>query len=1190
MSITRSSAFPSSSASLQQHWCTRLLWLSTECCVRMSGTVLSSVSKGQSSSRSTLTFGGNLGLYEEVEECGFEKCLRIYLSRHSSLLLDPFADSKLFEEESLKLFSIDYYLGVSQWINMDAFRMTKAVVVVVNCNNLSCSLEHTLECVNNVFTMSFSEAFCKCIIFNPSHNDIAFPNASEFMVVFPDEPYEQVGEKLLKECAQKVKAKLYGKISVLDSPEGSTTLLLRTPVDKLTLQEFSKTSLRSRCAKIKGDLLLQLGKPSEALESYSTTYFSSTVDPLWRSATLECIAAALYYKAYVLFQSINKGEITLLSLQRESRPINIDLLNKLASLRNCLDIFLAEQKKDIKMLKNSVTLPPLYYHVRYDLRKSMIQSFSEFTNALTELRQSEEPESLIINLVRRMKASLHQFSLDVKQVINAFLKESVAQQELASQMFSISLTDRKIEARLMQLSFCVSTGQKEEFLNQLRTTMQLSGTCTGEKVYRRIMMYCVELSLRLGYLRVAVAQLTRLVSWEWEKENYSAALSAAIFCCTVAGISIGVTETSVTAQNSFLENGCLSSLVPNAEVIKGNLRAPLSMFQAQILQQLVSALEKANVRLGMLCRVSLFTLLHCSSFLSEEVQQKLIHHVQVDASNVPFLSLEEKNSPFLKHTKAIELPSDMAPTTVPICGPIFTYIDTERLQLTILSLNGKKLDSNVVWAVGDVGRVKVKFVNPLQHRIHFCSICLSCSSIQSSAYSISSPTEHPSSYVVQDVFLDPLQEKDVFLSVIPASEGSITIDSVECQLSFMGSTLLRMSFVEPLIVPVMQRLPFISCTPSIYESVLFESQRQQFSLILSNCGLIPVDTITVSAHNQECQLENCNGCVESPSSKTFFVVIDRTSISASTPLEVSSSVAVNGYIEAPSVIDSSVVQLVCFRVNYGAHYPPLSPPLGIPGAIPVFGVVPQRTFETRLPIYLESGLRVKDLIPTANTNFYRLSLHNLNSKRSFSVSSRLNLDDEACEESQPILPCSAYVIPKIELFSFTNNDTHKCNRISWFEKETGSSGNLLIDVFALKQFEKSYFKYQVHASVSISVEGTRHHINLTSEGINQTAPNHHQPSAIICKPISSVSIEVSVFFDKQITSKKVRLKACVCPTEEAKSLSGPIVSWLFPRGGDAFFREFELVPIFTGPLSIQISLLREDGQNVSYDVPFYVQD
>eukprot|EP00796_Vickermania_ingenoplastis_P005313 gene5313-3815_t len=1144
-------------SSLSLHYSVRLLWLPLQCCLKMAnGSGLQSISGRQSSSRSTVTLGTATTFYDEEEVYGFEIRLKEYFKEHAQVTV-AIRDGAV-SEAHLRFF-VGSQLSASQWQNMDSFRATQGVIIVLNCAVLPCKLQDALYYVITVFEANFSDITCRCIVLNPPQPIDSYTKSKNFLTVVSSDPIEAVGQQLKEDIAQSVAKKLSRKVQSITSLNTSSLLSLRTPVDKSGTAGLPKNLIASRYAKIKGDLLLQLGAVDDAMASYGSTYFSSTL--------------------------VQFAQRTFLKLQSDAAELDEPLLESVAHVEQGCKTAYEEFRKDVKLLKKSAVPHPLYHYLRHDLQESMSESVAHLSSALTRLRASvSAADDNRAFYGKQLYDVVQKYVRFIEMGVDALLRESLTQLKLAGQMFKLSLSDRELETHFKWTSFLSRSKPRRNFLAELQIMLRISMACRREEVIRRAMMYGVVLCLHNECFRTAIALLVRLAIWEQERQNHVAAVEAIVFACAIEGLRLpGITQL-VTVPHIFQPSSLKRQSSSDGDVLPGFARgnnmvgciSPNSMFELLLLKQLMRVVDNATIRTGILCRIANYTLFRYSKVLTEEEQKEILTFAQSDASNVPFMAVTEDVFPFVAVCEPVSLPSHLAPKTVAICGPLFTYIDTQRLQFTVLSLNGKKLENSVVWAVGDVGTCVVTISNPLKFPLKFCSVSLFCKQV-------SLAEENPMCYVLQDVELGPEQIKCISLGVVPRSEGEIVLEGVEIQLHYMGSTIIRIRFPSSIAIPVLQRLPLLSCFSTVSDARIFSAQQLSFGFTVTNCSSVCVARMHVSAHTESCQLDDCRGCCEQANGNDVYVRLDKDVLQGRLPLGASETITIPAVLYAPAQINVSASRLLFFRVDYALDYGEVKPPPGIPSDIPVFGVVPRRVLEMPWRLSLESGLVVKSMELSVNKKYCSVRLANMNSHYSFSL--LLHSIPFLHSEDTVVPPSSEHIISNLEVKNVVSERLH-CS-VPWkVETPFRAVGSMLLDFTPVKRLgNKAHYLHECAVKVVVTHEDEEsQHVEWNNSNSDlfsgPCTTNEGNVSHVWCTPFSPALINLCIKCP-WASPRKMGVRLILSTSEDLGTLSGPVDSWVELSDQCSFDETFEFVPFVLESTGLTVILSDLNGETLS---------
>lgn len=1228
------SFYPTSSCSLHQHSFLRLLWLPAQHCVRMAGSLgLSSV---LSSSRSVMTFCTSASFYEE-EESGFEIRLKNSFLDYSQQRRDSFRSntekSKASDKRIFCNFWIGKHLTASQWENMDQFCVVTAVIVVIHCGMLPREgVKDTLSKVQLVLESNFPGVPCRCVVFNPPQKEeLSFSkNSNMFIFVSPEDSTAKVSETILVSLTDDVVKNIKSKLRQL-SPSGSGSINsgkipIRTTVDRISSLDLSKSIIASRCAKIRGDLLMQLGAKADAMEAYGTTYFSSKVDPLWRSATMEAIAACQFGKVESFLSDMHCRRHVLKDMQYHQILLDDSVIDTLVQMESSMQTTLDNYRKDLRCLKDSAISSSLYKILHQDVfaMKAVMKSFSAAVLSSRETLVST-PEDFS-SVYPEIDSLLDTFVSTIQNGIVALLKEALVQLELASVTFSTSFADRELNIHLKQMSFYSYCKQQDNFLSEMQTTLQLTIVRRRDEILRRALPYCVLLASSCGCYRIAIALLVQVAKQERKQKSYHVGVEAMIYACALIGIDISVPlglPLSISQGNcllsKFVHRMRVGTSVSDSNSLECNSapvevsRGANSKFEVLLLNELIDTLAEMGVRSGVVCQLSIYFLFRYHKLINSQNQEKLLRHVYEDYVNVPLSHIEESIFPFITSLKPLPLPSHLAPRSIPISGPMFTYIDLQRFQLTVLCLDGKKLENNVVWAVGDMGLVNIALLNPLKHSMVMKSLTLRCKNVllevegefnkEFDTFCHLEDVEDPLCYALEDVPLTPGETKTVALGVVPRCKGTLEIVGIECQWNDMGSTSIGFS-TRRIQVPVIQQLPLISCVINTPSLRMFERQHHSFTLSISSCSRVPVENISLSVHNGACQLEDCKGCCEVASPDELFIHLDKLPLLAALPLSSSETRIVEGIVHSPACVDSSHLRHVHFRLDYSVSFPPVEPPKGISSAIPVFSIVPQRVMKIQWPLFLEVGIVVKRFELSYNKRFFSIRFTNLNSVLRICLLLRASLAQLLSCDDVVMNPLAEYVTPWIKTEKVKDLGGAALS-IPWTEASTSNEkvmGSVELDFSNLDFASKKELVAECLITAKIRVRpekrcfswssewshfGCRKMENSSSTSEKVDGSSLSICSEICCAPFSVVHLSFTLH-SPWTKKKNFFCSFSVSGSAEMGCLSGPTKSWLSLAPNSTTVRDFEFVPFSCGLFILILSLSDGDDDTANHHIYFNV--
>ncbi|KPI90244.1 hypothetical protein ABL78_0626 [Leptomonas seymouri] len=645
------------------------------------------------------------------------------------------------------------------------------------------------------------------------------------------------------------------------------------------------------------------------------------------------------------------------------------------------------------------------------------------------------------------------------------------------------LRKRELETRFKRLELLAARESRQPFLEELSALRSSFSGGYGVEWTERSLPFFVYLCMVNGSERRARALLVEIASVRTRLQLVGGAVDMLLRVCALAGLglplvglnmatvadTIAVEKGNAVAAVRSLDPLCrLSRLSTEWEAARTNAAgvgstasvsvtaAPFNMFSAveedspdrgvARLSQSISNAALLNVPLllqlielfgrmdpptataALRCQLATLLLFQHPHLLDKSTQQTLMSIVaetagllepQVPATIVP--------PPFFLAWEALPLPSHLAPKTVPVGGALFTFIDTQRLKLTILCLNGKVLGSRTVWTVGDVASVLVTLYNPFAEPLVFSALALRCrttieneigndgSAGGAKAPEGAAPSE-PICYVLSHVEVSALSKRKVLLHVQPTQEGTLVIDGVVLRLANMRSSQpIVGQLPAPMQIPVLQRLPQVSCTHNTNELEIFGSQRIDFTVRVVNCGRVPISCISLTAHSEHCQLEDCEGCKERRNDMDTTVTLNKRALDAASrvPLQPGDVVMIPGVLEAPPTIAKFGAHYILFRTDVSLPHPKPEKPPNVPGAVPIYAVIPRRVTETRMRLFHSPGLVVTSMSLTKDRRAVEVRV--ANRSRLYSMELQLSVLTFADLPDAFIVAGAEYVVPPIKL-------------------------------------------------------------------------------------------------------------------------------------------------------------------------------
>ncbi|RNF12000.1 hypothetical protein TraAM80_00560 [Trypanosoma rangeli] len=988
------------STSLRFHRCVSVLWLPISLCLecasetRVSGldkNIITCDPSRSSSSSAPVKDGGRHSL---DAASGFERRML------HELLKNPFvpvrslrgvfpASTEYYREDALIEMRIDVASDVSSiaaspWAEMEAHKSVAAVIAVLNCHDHEpCQ---ALAALKLVFQRYFKECTCRCIVLDPTADAQASMSHHIFLLAHASTPVQEVAQHLLMEIALPVVQQANASIISLTSSVGTVS-----PATQPASEGIDKVSgggdevvngriVHSRLAKKKGDLLLRLGALDAALLAYHESL--PDADAMWCSATLEALAALRYLQRPPMLDVTTVVENIFSSLESDETVWNAEMSTTLKQLETVVESVRADQRRATLLLKHSLPAAPLNRRL---------------------LKEVEEPLSIQIENFRRQIAIIHRyFKGDNKEAMGthvedagknareafkeifrlSFMELQLYLQEALQQIRSITtgsragLKEREANIHLKRTELLAEEGDKRKFLESL-TVLKASAKNTPESMQQDLRKQIPYLSSLCGCWRKAIFNVVEAAVSERQANAHGASIALLMRACRMAGIPLPLMEFQDQAAE-WKEVAAIE--IRGCDTVSGGVGEAGSTAQrvhkaqdVPLLMKLLDAVTEAGLDNGIQSVVASLLLFEYYPILRRETQELLLEILE--RSNAAIESLVVVPPPLLQGMEVLPLPPHLAPKTAPLSGAQFTFIDTGRLKMTMLTLNGNVLPhGQVVWAVGTVGEVQLVLRNPFRRDLQLTSIALRCRSVETlddlgrigdgTAGHMVGPLA-PSSYLVTGLILPSMSQRLLRLQVEPNMRGYLAVDGVEIRL---GKLPLCATFLmpspNPIIIPVLQQLPDITCTLGVNEVEIFGGQTIHFPLYLTNSGVVTIHKLHLTAHDESCQLDSCTGCKERVNSTSLYVTLESDAFQqkgTSRCLEPGDTLLVHVTMIAPACSDHVVFQRVVFRATIELSYDAPEAPENVPSAVPVFAVIPRRLQETFLRVFQVPSVSVTSL-------------------------------------------------------------------------------------------------------------------------------------------------------------------------------------------------------------------------------------
>ncbi|KAH9601799.1 hypothetical protein LSM04_007795 [Trypanosoma melophagium] len=1105
-------------------------------------------------------------------------------------------------------------IAASPWGPVEAHRSPAAVVVVLN--SYEYEPRSALTAVKLVFQRYFKETTCRCLVLDPTVDAQASMSQHFFLPAYTNTPVEDVARYLLREISLSVVQQINAHIVALKPTANMTPAAIRQLSEEFggingESDALKKRVLGSRVAKKKGDLLLQLGALDSALLVYHESLSAS--DALWASATLESIAALRYLQRAPLIEVKIELDKFFSLIEGEEVVWNLGMASTLNQFENAVENLRTEQRKAATLLRQSLSSSSLGRKLFKEVEEPLTVHGDNFRRFLASIRKYFAPESKdtldtsLEEICRNVHTTFKQiFHLSFLE-LHLYLNESLQQLRSASATQKGNLRVREACIHLQCTELFAEEGDKKRFLESLMI-LRLMAKDLPERAQREIRDIIPSLCSRCGCDRKAIYYVTEAAILERKAGARNAAIGLLLQACNMTGISFPNTEfqyqsidlISTPNYNSWSGNdGSKSSGVMECH--------PRRAQDVLLLMELLSSVKETDVDDGMKTAVASLLLFEYHSFLHRETQQTLMDIIEHSSEQFePVLSVPP---PLLENMEILALPPHLAPKTVPLSGAQFTFIDTGRLKMTVLTLNGKVLPrGQVVWSVGTVGEVELYLTNPFRRDLQLTSIALSCRSLETLPNDLDSIEENysshivgplaPSSYVVTGVILPSFSKRRLCLQVQPNTSGYLVVDGVEIRL---GQLPLCSTFFIPsrnlTPIPVLEELPLVSFTLGINEVEIFGGQKIRFPLHISNAGTVDIRRLHLTVHDENCQLDGCSGCKQRVSARSLYVLLEHNSLDAMTPncLSTGKSMLTQVTLVAPAGNDNVVFQHVVFRATVELpHEQPVAPD-SVPSAVPVFAVIPRRVREAYLRVFHVPGIAVTSLALSRNRRYVEITVKNKSRVHTIEIlcshMSFTNIPDAL------VVAGAEYLIPPIEITKIPPSIGQF--QLPWVVRELPECRGVVSLDFSIISTEVVCTEPLEDALVNIEVQidDTRKSITPTLNSQNGTVAANTFPFTLPAMKPVLLSVSVNAPWKRMIP---LRVRLAMENHMDADALSGPADTTSIVGGAgeeeDVHVSEkkqyeetFEFLAFKTGEHVLTITLSDPDGREMMYHVQFQVE-
>lgn len=647
-----------------------------------------------------------------------------------------------------------------------------------------------------------------------------------------------------------------------------------------------------------------------------------------------------------------------------------------------------------------------------------------------------------------------------------------------------------------------STRKLLETIADLNRTLKFVSPEAALRVGRVIPDIC----MKCGCKRKAAYFAIDAASREKKANNCEAAvlllMRAAHWCSIPLRLATNTGSTASSVVNSSVPStslGCRTYLVfdpsstnPTAATQRSQSTQPAALWQdffrntmcskvphparmhVTLLSEIMDCLKFYGKPKGLRCQFAAACLYLYSNLMDPLLQDAFFNVLHLESVNTPSYVQHGfvVQPPLLLSMQPIALEPEARPQTISMGGAVFTYIDKDRLRMTVLTLNGLRLTHEVVWVAEDPGSVEVTLSNPFDLQLQLTCLSLCFEFAASTADSQPSPELHGAvrnvfsngvvdhqqdvtslitPYELHGVVMKPRETITLRLYATPRIAGVATVTGIQVlfgQLAFVNPIFIPM---EPTVkIPVIQSLPKLEAHFSATDIELFASQRVLVSCTITHVRGRVVDTLVVSAHRKSCQLTSCMGCREpssrlrsggaaqqnnpndqSAANEDYTVEIVRDALLDGLPLHAGEQLNIPIFLQAPSAFSAATVDLMSLRLDYHPTYQQPVPPHGIPPAVPVFAVVPRRIADVHLRVRCTPSLEVTSTSLTADRRFVEVRIRNQCNTRT--VELHINGVDpfRHIPSSLVFLPSAELILPPIEISKLPVNRANCVFPLPW---------------------------------------------------------------------------------------------------------------------------------------------------------------
>ena len=714
-----------------------------------------------------------------------------------------------------------------------------------------------------------------------------------------------------------------------EKKKGKTFDSGRSSLSSIVVKDVPAKTISGRACKQRGDVLMQLGVSSAALQAYGQV---ANVDNLWAASTIEALAAARYMENAPLLTRVAEFRKRLTDFRDPELRPKADLMEVEAT------VFQVKSRLELVTSsgcfgKTGVLPTTTRQRVTKEVEEPLQQTVRKWKTAvdaakqLVEDNQDDEDDANNEMLHQRLIESRTLFDLIVSYVyleLELYLQEayflypgvrsganggslgvglpggggsgnggvsSSNRLSLGGASSALELpNDRGLVGFEIELLLKLASIRAEQ--GSCRSLLQCVGTISEAcqdlaivapnkalAVQRRLPSLCYQ----CGTYRKAIFYAQQSASKDKAAGLHGHALAQLITACRWAQVPISIDEERGTLRldrdfKVCSVNSSRQATLPDNEVstecTKTSSFASVRV-QASLLLELLGVLrqiqDKDEREWGVACHVAGLLLFKFSDYIGDVGQQKLRFILQSCSSSLPSHIRPAIVSPdIIKSLRPLSLPAHLIPQKQHISGVKFIRANTKMERLC---LGGLLLASPVLWVVGEVASVEITMTNPFLCALMITSLSLRCSLKPlpdkegvggESMRQIAVSGAAASPYVTRGIILQQQSSEVVITRILPERPGILVLEGADVrigQFEFKTPISVDVPHVE---IPVMPKLPLVTCTLTENEAEVFLKQEHHFSVTVHNIGELDVDHVRVSVHKSDCTITDCDGCCEIP--------------------------------------------------------------------------------------------------------------------------------------------------------------------------------------------------------------------------------------------------------------------------------------------------------------------------------------